>query len=46
MPWRLDRKNIAVTCLDFGIRNGTLVWELARRLTEIKKDEIYSLSTF
>jgi hypothetical protein len=44
MPWRYDPKNIAVTCLwSFGISNGSPVDDFAERLSEIKKDKIYSL---
>jgi hypothetical protein len=44
MPWRYDPKNIAVTCLwSFGITDGSSVDDFAQRLTEIKKDKVYSL---
>ena len=44
MPWRGDPKNIAVTCLwSFGIHDGSPVWVFANRLTQVKKNKIYSL---
>jgi hypothetical protein len=44
MQWRLDPKNIAVTCLwDFGITDSTTVFNFAKRLTEVKENKIYSL---
>jgi hypothetical protein len=45
MPWRFDPTSIAVTCLwKFGITDSTPVFIFANRLTEIKRDEIYSLT--
>jgi hypothetical protein len=46
MPWRLDPRNVAVTCLwDFGITDSAKsgVFRFADRLNELQKDEIYSL---
>ncbi len=44
-PWRLEPPNAAVACLwDFGINDGTTVFQFADRLDEIKTNELYSLA--
>ncbi len=47
MPWRLGTANTAVKCLwEFGIRDTVhaLVWDFAACLTEIRKDQVFSLT--
>jgi hypothetical protein len=45
MPWRNDPRNVAVTCLwDFGIKDGTPVFEFAKQLVEVRKNRIYYLT--
>lgn len=45
-PWRFGPANVAGACLwDFGIQDGTDIYEFADRLTTIDDGKIYSLKT-
>ena len=44
-PWRLDPLNAAASCLwNFGIQDGTAIFEFAKRLVVVKPGEQYAVS--
>ena len=44
-PWRLEPINVAAACLwNFGIQDGSSVFEFAKRMVVVKPGEQYALS--
>ncbi len=45
-PWRFEPANVAAACMwEFGITDSSTVLDFAERLTEIRHNEIYSVTT-